>query len=169
MKRRRGRKDWKDHKDVEEQDKEKEADKEVMWKEGPQSDCRETKWPPSVHLSLCSSLGVRRDGDFLPVGPLRRVLSQILARLSGTQHNACVSLHTRARTLNIVWVVGQFTAFPQRRLASSSPFSFHPAFPPPFQPWMQFSCRLAPSSAPPAPRFLFNTLCRYHTIPFSLR
>lgn len=30
MKRRRGRKDWKDHKDAEEQDKEKEADKEVM-------------------------------------------------------------------------------------------------------------------------------------------
>lgn len=30
MKRSRGRKDWKDHKDVAEQDKEKEADKEVM-------------------------------------------------------------------------------------------------------------------------------------------
>lgn len=73
------------------------------------------------------------------------------------------------RTLKIVWVVGQFTAFPQHRPASLSPFSFHPAFPPPFQPWMQFSCRLAPSSAPPAPCFLFNTLCHYHTIPFSLR
>lgn len=49
MNTRRGRKDWNDHKDAEDKDKENEADKEVMWKEGPQSDpasdSKETKWP----------------------------------------------------------------------------------------------------------------------------
>lgn len=43
MNTRRGRKDGNNYKDAEDKDKETETDKQVMRKEGPQSDSRETK------------------------------------------------------------------------------------------------------------------------------